>query len=69
MNYNLTDNLPAIRVGDTLTLEDGSVHIAKRTQGKGKYRACLKICSIVKRGVCRRILCDLHNFHFKQANP
>jgi len=26
MNYTVKDNLPAIRVGDTLTLEDGSVH-------------------------------------------
>ena len=63
MNYNLTDNLPAIRVGDTLTLEDGSVHEAL----KG-HDDCLS-CSIAFSNTCVKWMtqCDEFKFHFESV--
>jgi hypothetical protein len=61
-NYTLTDNLLTIRVGDTLTLEDGSVHEAVKFETSTD---CLR-CSMRGIGYCNSVDCINKEFHFKQ---
>lgn len=66
MNYTIED-ANKIRVGDTLTLEDGSVHEAVKDNPKILYNGC-QYCSI---NPCQvdGIRCNYYSFHFKQINP
>jgi len=64
MNYTLTDNLPDLRVGDTLTLEDGSVHEA--VEGRIKEHCTLDHCSIFESCDNCNVSCGIYEFHFKQ---
>ena len=74
MNYTTKDNLPAIRVGDTLELKDGSIHKAVKDNRMGvdKTDACHD-CSLMIRYSdfigCRLWPAGCSNFHFKQIKP
>jgi len=69
MNYTLKD-ANKIRVGDTLTLEDGSVHEAVKDETELE---CLSSCSLYKQNSGECMLpdcrCDIHHIHFKQIKP
>jgi len=65
MNYTINE-ANKIRVGDTLTLEDGSVHEA--VSGiLGVVPRCDR-CSMYKY-TCSNIQCSTKYFHFKQIKP
>jgi hypothetical protein len=63
MNYTTNDKLNELRVGDTLTLEDGSVHKAVKDK---EYSGCNN-CTIDEYGdCCLKVKCAKYNFHFKK---
>lgn len=62
MNYTLKD-ANRIRVGDTLTLKDGSKH--KAMKDICGNLSCI-FCSYAKHDICNKVQCDGFNFHFKQ---
>jgi len=65
MNYTLKD-ANKIRVGDTLTLKDGSVHSAiEYTEMNNCDRCTMSEYDCV----CRKVLCVSYNFHFKRIKP
>lgn len=63
MNYTLKD-ASKIRVGDTLTLEDGTKHEAVNTN----VANCCFFCSIRKREICKQLIdyCYYSFVNFKQ---
>lgn len=66
MNYTINDNLPAIRVGDTLTLEDGSVHEA--VSDSIEFSDDCDFCSLSGENCHKHvnIECGSRFFHFKR---
>ena len=64
-NYNLNDELENLRVGDTLTLEDGSVHEAVKDYPFTEDDPC-DICSFVNNCMVNKAPCYQFKFHFKQ---
>jgi hypothetical protein len=66
MNYTLKD-ADKICVGDTLTLEDGTVHEAV----KDEWKQCRVACSFfsAKNPPCFVVKCEPKSFHFKQIKP
>lgn len=66
--FKKTDDLSQIRVGDTLTLEDGSVHEAVE-DNPDYYNGC-QFCSIngmiCDDKVSNKIDCYFRAFHFKK---
>ena len=73
MNYTLKD-ANKIRVGDTLTLEDGTVHEAVKDERNGDCGLCrisLGLLYIITRGEwrCGLFPCSEYSFHFKRINP
>lgn len=71
--FKQTDTLSDLRVGDTLTLADGSVHLAVDDREQDITYGCLG-CSVSNNGMwCQSDnLCDsctLNDFNFKQIKP
>lgn len=72
-NFNPTSNLSDLRISDTLTLDDGSVHEAVDDREQDITYGCLG-CSVSNNGIwCQDDnLCDsctLNDFNFKQIKP
>jgi hypothetical protein len=67
MNYTTNDKLNELRVGDTLTLEDGSVHKAVKDDPAIIYCGC-QYCSLCPCPV-NTIKCVTYSFYFKQIKP
>lgn len=63
MNYKIKD-ARMFRVGDTLTLEDETVHKAVKDE---QFMECN--CSISKNAACINVKCATYNFHFKHIQP
>ena len=68
MNYTTKDDLSKLLVGDTLTLEDGSVHEAVNDIVEFE---CVGSCSlfIINECIVKKSRCHLDNYHFKQIKP
>ena len=65
MNYTLKD-ADKIRVGDTLTLEDGTKHEAVKDDGISAPCIECSLCGVV----CNyNPYCARHEFHFRQIKP
>ena len=61
MNYTINE-AKKIRVGDKLTLDDGTVHESVKS---GDDFCDCKDCSLSNKN-CNVIMCNEYDFHFKQ---
>jgi hypothetical protein len=66
MNYTLKE-ANKLRVGDTLTLEDGTVHEA--VKGRIDKDCTIELCSIKEDCDNCNVACAVYRFHFKQMKP
>lgn len=60
--FTPTDKLETLRVGDTLTLADSTVHEAVQD-----YTSCM-LCSMYD-NKCDGVMCIGYDFHFKLIKP